>query len=607
LATLDEAVAVVGLARAATEAYARPDLRARVDAAHERLVDPAFRVFVVGEFKQGKSSLVNALVGTAVCAVDDDVATSVPTTVSYGPSPEAKLVPASTDIAAPGAPPDMTTVEDARAWATEGHNPANRARLRGVEMSVPADVLAGGLSLVDTPGAGGLGASHTASTIAALPSAGAVLFLTDASQELTEPEAQFLRTVTALCPNVACVLTKIDAYAHWRTIRERDLAHLHALGLDVELVPVSAALHDEAVALGDRQLDDESGVPGLVAYLRMLLADAERLRARAAAADAQWVTDQLLVQFGAERAALADPERAKPLIAALEAAKERAERLRSEASRWQQTLADGMGDLGAEVDRQLRTRTRDVLREAEDAIDQSDPAAVWDEFEPWIYRKVNEHVVAIYATFHTGAERVAQRVADHFEAENALVDVAGPAPSTALDAVSTTAELRLDLMTGGQQALSAVRGAYSGMAMFGMLAGMVGAAALGPLVIGVGALMGRKQLHDDRERQLAMLRQQAKASLRKYVDDVAFNVGNDTRDAQRLAHRQLRDHFAERAQEVFRSTTEALQAAQQAVLADDDQRTQRRRDVEAELQRIGSLRERTKALTAATTAVPAAS
>jgi hypothetical protein len=42
---------------------------------------------VVGEFKQGKSLLVNALVGAPVCPVHDDIATSVATVVSHAPSP----------------------------------------------------------------------------------------------------------------------------------------------------------------------------------------------------------------------------------------------------------------------------------------------------------------------------------------------------------------------------------------------------------------------------------------------------------------------------------------------------------------------------------------
>ena len=46
----------------ATTAYQRPDLAARARQALQRLHDPRVRVLVIGEFKQGKSQLVNALV-----------------------------------------------------------------------------------------------------------------------------------------------------------------------------------------------------------------------------------------------------------------------------------------------------------------------------------------------------------------------------------------------------------------------------------------------------------------------------------------------------------------------------------------------------------------
>ena len=65
-ATVQQALSVVDLGRQATKAYARPDLSARLAATHRRLSDPAFHVFVIGEFKQGKSSLVNALLNALV-------------------------------------------------------------------------------------------------------------------------------------------------------------------------------------------------------------------------------------------------------------------------------------------------------------------------------------------------------------------------------------------------------------------------------------------------------------------------------------------------------------------------------------------------------------
>ena len=76
----------------AATAYRRPDLAARAGQALQRLHHPLVRVLVVGEFKQGKSMLVNALVNAPVCPIDDDVATSVPTVVRYAEKPSVTLV-----------------------------------------------------------------------------------------------------------------------------------------------------------------------------------------------------------------------------------------------------------------------------------------------------------------------------------------------------------------------------------------------------------------------------------------------------------------------------------------------------------------------------------
>ena len=67
----------------------RKDLVDRATAAAARLDRPGTVVCVVGEFKQGKSSLVNALLGQAVCPVDDDLATSAITLVRFADEPGA--------------------------------------------------------------------------------------------------------------------------------------------------------------------------------------------------------------------------------------------------------------------------------------------------------------------------------------------------------------------------------------------------------------------------------------------------------------------------------------------------------------------------------------
>ncbi|WP_344136902.1 dynamin family protein, partial [Luedemannella flava] len=262
---LGRASVVVERALRVVAPYGRDDLTAQLSAARRALAEPNVHVVVAGEFKQGKSSLVNALLGHAVCPVDDDVSTAVPTYVRHADEPTAALV-FDTD-AADGAPLSRTAVAvaDAGRFVVEGGEtvPApDGARLAGVEFGVDHDLLAQGLVLVDTPGVGGLGSAHAAASLAATAMADAVLFVTDASQELTRTEMDFLRQARAACDTVVCVLTKTDFYPAWRRIRDIDRGHL---GGEVPVLAVSSALRQHAVRAGDGAAFAESGFAELVA------------------------------------------------------------------------------------------------------------------------------------------------------------------------------------------------------------------------------------------------------------------------------------------------------------------------------------------------------
>src|SRR6188508_349957 len=89
---LQAALSAVDLADKAAAAYDRPDLAKRLRSATKRLSEPSTTVLVVGEFKQGKSTLVNALLNAPVCPVDDDIATAVPTVVRHSDTVQAALV-----------------------------------------------------------------------------------------------------------------------------------------------------------------------------------------------------------------------------------------------------------------------------------------------------------------------------------------------------------------------------------------------------------------------------------------------------------------------------------------------------------------------------------
>lgn len=592
---MTSALAVVDLGLQATAAYGRPDLGQRLTSRRERLADPTVRVLVVGEFKQGKSELINAIVGARVCPTDDDVATAVPTVVGHAEAPTATLVDES------GTHRADVALERLAGHVSEAGNPGNREGVAHVEVGLPRQLLTDGLVLVDTPGVGGLGARHATSTMAALAEADAVLLVSDAAQEYTRPELDFLDAATRLCPTVACVLTKTDLYRQWRRIADLDRGHLTEVGVEAELFAVSSTVRQHALRTGDRELAAESGFDQLIEFLRdRVVGQAELLARRSARHDVLAVAEQLATGMRAELDAQRNPERAETLVAELESARQRAAELKERSARWQTTLNDGVADVTADVDHDLRDRLRAVTREAEDALDAADPATIWDQFGAWVGQQVSTAAADNFVLLAERARQLADRVAEHFAegGQAVLPELRLESTEAAHQRAAGLTQPEVEGFGLGQQALTGMRGGYIGGLMFGVLAGMTGLAVLVPPVsIGAGVLLGAKSIREERKRRLTQRRTDAKAAVRKHIDDVTFQAGKDCRDMLRELQRTLRDHFTEQAETLQNSITESVNAAQQAVKTDESQRAARIRDLEAELERVGLLAARARALT----------
>jgi uncharacterized protein YbcI len=601
-------VQAVDLALAAIERHDRPDLQARLRATRTRLLDEQVRVLVVGEFKQGKSMLVNALVGAPVCPVFDDLATSVPTVVRHADTATVTLVRVlDADGSAGGSAGQPRTerisvnVEQLPRYASESGNPDNRERLSYVEVGIPRPLLAGGLVLVDTPGVGGLSSVHGAATMAALPSADAVLLVSDASQEYTAPELELLRQATAVCPNVACVLTKTDLYPDWRVIADLDRGHLERAGFKAELFTVSSTMRWQALLGGDTEINAESGYPDLVRYLRKeVLGRADELARRSILHDVLAVTDQVASSLRAEQAAQQNPEAVQELIRTLTAAEQRAAGLKERSARWQQTLNDGVTDLNADIDYDLRDRMREILRDGEEALTGSgDPTKTWDQFSAWVQQSAAAAASAnsIWATQR--ARFLAQRVAEHFsEDQQHLLPELRTGTSGALSSVRELILKESDKQGIGTRLLTGLRGGYMGLLMFGLLGTLVGLPLMNPFAIGAGLLMGRKAIGDERKRLATRRQNDAKAALRRYIDDVTFHAGKESRDMLRGLQRDLRDHFTTQAEEMKRSIQESLQAAEKSVKASKSEREARLTVIKTELQRLEAMLKQVRTLLA---------
>jgi len=568
------------------DANNRPDLRRRLEVARDRISDPQIRVVIAGQLKQGKSQLLNSLLNLPVARVGDDETTALVTVVTYGKGPSARLV-----VAQPGGTDEPQAIDipidDIRHDLRHAPQATGRQVLR-LEVSVPSPLLKGGLAFIDTPGVGGHGQPHLSATLGLLPDADALLMVSDTSQEFTEPEMRFLRQALEICPMGAVVATKADLYPHWRRIVEANHAHLRQNGVDVPIIPVSSLLRSHAVRSDDTELNEESNFPALVRFLseRVLPRENDRIKDQVVD-EIGSAAEHLTLTVRSELAAINDPDDLRRLTDELERRKREASDALQHTALWQQVLSDGIADLTADVDHDLRARFRAITQHAEGLIDTCDPTRHWAEIGTEVENAVATAVGDNFVWAYQRAEALTGEVARTF-VEAGLNSVQMPVVSAremsaGFGGLKSLARLESKPSGLGHKAITSMRGSYGGVLMFGMLTSVAGLGMFNPISLGAGLLLGRKSYREDMENRMLRVRNEAKTNLRRFVDEVSFVVGKESRDRLKAIQRQLRDHYREIADQATRSLNESLQAAVAAARMEESERNTRARELERQL------------------------
>jgi hypothetical protein len=577
----------------------RSDLAERASIAAARLRRPSTVVCVVGEFKQGKSSLINALLGQPVCPVDDDLATSAITLVRWGEQPTA-IVRRRAESGVAGDPPVIETiqVEDVHDWVSEVGNPGNAKRVDRVEIVVPSPLLKQGLVIVDTPGMGGLGAGHAAATLSFLPFADGLIFTSDASAELSAPEVEFLRRASELCPTVLFAQTKIDLYPNWQRIMDINRGHFERAGFSPPMVAVSSALRAEALRRKDKTLNELSRVPELVKHLSDdVVGPAKASATSRSIADVLAIVGQVLAGLGAERAILTDPATAAEAVKALESAKGRLEFLRGPGAKWNVLVGDRVSDLSNNVNYRFRGATRNISRMMDERIELLTKGDEWDQLARYIQTVVADEVTQVFVDLEQGRHDVRAEVVDLLREEH--LDLAELTPIGAgFDVTEMWQGKALEQdASGGKKAftttITSIRGAQGGIIMFGMLGTFLPTAAgvliaSNPVLLGIGAVFGGMGLADDRKRKIAARRQAARSQVRQFLDDVQFEMGNQIGNLIREIQRDLRDEFTERITELVRTYADTATRAQADAQASTVDRQKRGVELDASISALST-------------------
>ena len=175
----------------------------RLRAARERLGSGRLNLAVLGEFKRGKSTLINRLLGAPVLPVGVVPMTSLPILVEHGDRPEVAVELVTGEQLRLGP-------EALREYATESGNPVNRRQVTRVVVRHPAPILAAGVVLVDTPGIGSAHDHNTEVAHQALAEADAAVFVLSVDSPASRAELDFLRSVRERVGRLIFVLNKAD-------------------------------------------------------------------------------------------------------------------------------------------------------------------------------------------------------------------------------------------------------------------------------------------------------------------------------------------------------------------------------------------------------------
>jgi ribosome biogenesis GTPase A len=191
--------------------FGRPDGYAELQAIQDRLSSGQFRLAVLGQFKRGKSTLLNALLGDDLLPTDVLPVTAIPTFITHAGQPYAR-VHYHADSPPEEFYPDgeLTLAAVLADYVTEKGNPNNQRQVQRVEIGHPASLLQQGVVLIDTPG---IGSTHTHNTDVAyqlLPQCDAALFLVSPDPPITAVELEYLREICQRLPRTFFLLNKVD-------------------------------------------------------------------------------------------------------------------------------------------------------------------------------------------------------------------------------------------------------------------------------------------------------------------------------------------------------------------------------------------------------------
>lgn len=165
--------------------------------------NPLIDVAILGQFKAGKSTFLNTLIGRPLLPVGAIPVTTVITRIMHGP--EERAVVSHFD----GTRTEIS-LDCLDEFTSEAKNPNNEKDVAVVDIDLPSLDRYWGLRFVDTPGLGSVFKYHMETSENWLPEVGAALLAISADRPLSEQDLMLIRELLRYTPKIILLLTKAD-------------------------------------------------------------------------------------------------------------------------------------------------------------------------------------------------------------------------------------------------------------------------------------------------------------------------------------------------------------------------------------------------------------
>jgi hypothetical protein len=272
-------------------------IAAEASEAREALSAGRFNVAVVGQFKRGKSTLINAMIGRELLPADVAPLTSAITVIQHGDQ-ERCLVRYEDGRK------EEVPLTDVALYTSEEGNPGNKKGVRAAVVELETPLLEGGMRLVDTPGVGSVLEPNSEVTRTFIPRVDVAVVVLGSDPPITGEELALVRAIAPRSGHICFVVNKADKVRETTRVKAEAFTRQvlnEALGRDPGVIIQTSALNSLR----------GGGDPGVTRLIEVLedftISSGADLTRRSAINAATHLAARLLQHIDLERAALVAP------------------------------------------------------------------------------------------------------------------------------------------------------------------------------------------------------------------------------------------------------------------------------------------------------------